>query len=224
VGIFTHSTLSVWYLRSRNASQECFNSIKRAPPLYIIHSRETVYIVVYELPKFRRYDVHGSRKRRDYLVHLEADAIQHRDAQLPRGELAAVPPPPPPKEACEFAAQASCTGLVLIHTLIKLDIEGLNITVTSGPPTRVKGSSSSNTTATSGKKVAKGKARSEGTEILHDATLRLKAGQRYALVGRNGSGKSSKSSRPKHWLFPPQGAEEGNREGFGGGEKGVLES
>ncbi|TRX98123.1 hypothetical protein FHL15_000768 [Xylaria flabelliformis] len=41
------------------------------------------------------------------------------------------------------------------------------------------------------KKVAKGKARSEGTEILDNATLRLKAGQRYALVGRNGSGKST---------------------------------
>lgn len=44
---------------------------------------------------------------------------------------------------------------------------------------------------------AKGKARaraakaSEGTEILSSAKLRLKAGQRYALIGRNGSGKST---------------------------------
>jgi ABC-type polysaccharide/polyol phosphate transport system ATPase subunit len=62
-----------------------------------------------------------------------------------------------------------------------LDIEGLSITVTSG-----------STSKTSAKKGSKGKARTEGTEILDNATLRLKAGQRYALVGRNGSGKSSK--------------------------------
>ncbi|KAI1437137.1 ABC transporter [Xylaria sp. CBS 124048] len=67
----------------------------------------------------------------------------------------------------------------------ELDIEGLSITVTSGPSAKNKGNSSS-------KKPAKGKAaRAEGTEILDDATLRLKAGQRYALVGRNGSGKST---------------------------------
>lgn len=42
---------------------------------------------------------------------------------------------------------------------------------------------------------AKGKAKatraSEGIEILSSAKLRLKAGQRYALIGRNGSGKST---------------------------------
>ncbi|KAJ3562829.1 hypothetical protein NPX13_g8415 [Xylaria arbuscula] len=59
----------------------------------------------------------------------------------------------------------------------ELDVEGLNITVTSASSSK-------------GSKVSKGKARSEGTEILDNATLRLKAGQRYALVGRNGSGKS----------------------------------
>jgi ATPase subunit of ABC transporter with duplicated ATPase domains len=60
-----------------------------------------------------------------------------------------------------------------------LDIEGLYITVTSTPQGEkpsVKG---------------KAKARSEGTEILNGAKLRLKAGHRYALVGRNGSGKST---------------------------------
>ncbi|KAI0548549.1 ABC transporter [Xylaria curta] len=62
----------------------------------------------------------------------------------------------------------------------ELDIEGLNITVRSGDSAKA-----------GSKKVAKGKARSEGTEILDNATLRLKAGQRYALVGRNGSGKST---------------------------------
>ena len=59
----------------------------------------------------------------------------------------------------------------------KLDIEGLNITVTSG----------------AGKSAAKpkGKARAEGLEILANASLKLKAGVHYALIGRNGTGKSS---------------------------------
>ncbi|KAI0197750.1 P-loop containing nucleoside triphosphate hydrolase protein [Astrocystis sublimbata] len=61
----------------------------------------------------------------------------------------------------------------------ELDIEGLNIIVRSGGP------------GNKGTKSAKGKTRVEGTEILDNATLRLKAGQRYALVGRNGSGKST---------------------------------
>ncbi|KAI0426790.1 ABC transporter [Xylaria sp. FL1042] len=68
----------------------------------------------------------------------------------------------------------------------ELDIEGLNITVTLAPSSKTKGGASA-----SGKKLGKGKARSEGTEILDNATLRLKAGQRYALVGQNGSGKST---------------------------------
>jgi ABC-type polysaccharide/polyol phosphate transport system ATPase subunit len=59
----------------------------------------------------------------------------------------------------------------------ELDIEGLNITVTS-----------SNTT-NAGK--GRSRAKSDGLELLSNAKLRLKAGQRYALVGRNGSGKSS---------------------------------
>ncbi|KAL1838233.1 hypothetical protein VTJ49DRAFT_2867 [Mycothermus thermophilus] len=59
----------------------------------------------------------------------------------------------------------------------ELDIEGLNITVTSAPQDKPKG---------------KGKAKAaEGTEVLSGAKLRLKAGNRYALVGRNGSGKST---------------------------------
>ncbi|XXG99023.1 hypothetical protein Hte_005357 [Hypoxylon texense] len=58
----------------------------------------------------------------------------------------------------------------------ELDIEGLNITVTSGPRPGAKG---------------KSKAKSEGTEILNNTKLRLKAGQRYALIGRNGTGKST---------------------------------
>ncbi|KAI0132118.1 ABC transporter [Xylariales sp. AK1849] len=58
----------------------------------------------------------------------------------------------------------------------ELDIEGLNITVTSGPKPGAKG---------------KGKSKSEGVEILSNAKLQLKAGLRYALVGRNGTGKST---------------------------------
>ncbi|CAK7227224.1 hypothetical protein SBRCBS47491_006497 [Sporothrix bragantina] len=61
----------------------------------------------------------------------------------------------------------------------ELDIEGLNIVVTASPP--------SGTTKTKGKAAS----RSTGLEILSDATLRLKAGQRYALIGQNGTGKST---------------------------------
>jgi ATPase subunit of ABC transporter with duplicated ATPase domains len=38
---------------------------------------------------------------------------------------------------------------------------------------------------------SKGKAKSDGTEILVNARLLLKEGKRYALIGRNGSGKST---------------------------------
>ncbi|RDW61616.1 ABC transporter-like protein [Coleophoma crateriformis] len=58
----------------------------------------------------------------------------------------------------------------------ELDIEGLNITVTSGGKSGAK---------------AKGKSKAEGLEILSSATLRLKAGTCYALIGRNGTGKST---------------------------------
>jgi len=53
----------------------------------------------------------------------------------------------------------------------------LNITVTSG--------------AGKGAAKPKGKARAEGLEILSNANLKLKAGVHYALIGRNGTGKSS---------------------------------
>ncbi|TVY80527.1 Protein GCN20 [Lachnellula suecica] len=58
----------------------------------------------------------------------------------------------------------------------ELDIEGLNITVTSAAKPDVK---------------AKGKARAEGLEILTNASLKLKGGVHYALIGRNGTGKST---------------------------------
>ncbi|KAK8028856.1 hypothetical protein PG991_005912 [Apiospora marii] len=60
----------------------------------------------------------------------------------------------------------------------ELDVEGLNIVVTSGAHSAAKGK-------------VKSKVKSEGTEILNNAKLRLKAGQRYALLGRNGTGKST---------------------------------
>ncbi|KAI1470230.1 P-loop containing nucleoside triphosphate hydrolase protein [Daldinia caldariorum] len=60
----------------------------------------------------------------------------------------------------------------------ELDIEGLNIIVKSAPTPGAKGK-------------AKAKAKGEGTEILSNAKLRIKAGQRYALIGRNGTGKST---------------------------------
>ena len=41
---------------------------------------------------------------------------------------------------------------------------------------------------------AKGKARAEGLEILANASLKLKAGVQYALIGQNGTGKSSESN------------------------------
>jgi polynucleotide 5'-kinase involved in rRNA processing len=79
----------------------------------------------------------------------------------------------------------------------ELDIEGLNITVKSAASSK-----SGHATGTSSKRVGKGKARSEGTEILDNATLRLKAGQRYALVGRNGSGKSTLLKAISQKLIP----------------------
>ncbi|KAJ4164975.1 hypothetical protein LMH87_006627 [Akanthomyces muscarius] len=60
----------------------------------------------------------------------------------------------------------------------ELDIAGVNITIVGGAKsgTPAKG---------------KSKARTEGLEILSGAKLRLKEGHRYALIGRNGTGKST---------------------------------
>ncbi|CAN8102874.1 unnamed protein product [Discula destructiva] len=69
----------------------------------------------------------------------------------------------------------------------ELDIEGLNLTVTSSP-----GAASSASKTAGGKaKANKATKLAEGTEVLANAKLRLKAGQRYALIGKNGCGKSS---------------------------------
>lgn len=68
-----------------------------------------------------------------------------------------------------------------------MDVDGLHITVTAGDKKTLGGKKASGAKA-------KAKARSEGVETLANTKLRLKAGQRYALVGRNGSGKSSKKA------------------------------
>ncbi|KAG6061963.1 hypothetical protein E4U33_006616 [Claviceps sp. LM78 group G4] len=64
----------------------------------------------------------------------------------------------------------------------ELDVAGLQILVTSD-----KTASSATAKRTS-------KSQSQGLEILSDAKLLLKEGQRYALVGRNGTGKSSEDA------------------------------
>ncbi|EJT74698.1 hypothetical protein GGTG_08536 [Gaeumannomyces tritici R3-111a-1] len=76
----------------------------------------------------------------------------------------------------------------------ELDIEGLNITVAAPP-------SQAGTAATTAKGKAK-KTKGEGLELLSNAKLRLKAGQRYALVGRNGSGKSTLLKAISEKLIP----------------------
>ena len=62
-----------------------------------------------------------------------------------------------------------------------IEIKGLTITIASANPE----TTSSSTTK------GKSKAKSEGLEILNGAELRLKAGTHYALLGRNGTGKST---------------------------------
>ena len=75
-----------------------------------------------------------------------------------------------------FSLSISCTVVALLTLHNHLDIDGLNITVTSG-----------NSASKS-----KGKARAEGLEIVSNASLKLKPGVHHALIGRNGTGKSSK--------------------------------
>ncbi|KAJ1333435.1 ATP-binding cassette subfamily F member 3 [Microdochium nivale] len=72
----------------------------------------------------------------------------------------------------------------------ELDIEGLNITVKSTPKESGATEAGSSSSAVAKKKTPKA-TKGEGIEILSNAKLRLKAGQRYALIGRNGTGKST---------------------------------
>jgi ABC-type polysaccharide/polyol phosphate transport system ATPase subunit len=67
----------------------------------------------------------------------------------------------------------------------KIDVEGLSITITS--------TAADSTDDTSKSKVkGKSKAKASGKELISDAHLRLKGGVHYGLLGRNGTGKSSK--------------------------------
>ncbi|OAQ69065.1 ABC transporter [Pochonia chlamydosporia 170] len=104
--------------------------------------------------------------------------------------------------AAETAATILCTAKqTRFHidspNYRELDVQGLQILVTSAD----KGTS---TTATKGKSK-----RSEGLEILSNAKLLLKEGQRYALVGRNGTGKSTLLRAIADKLIP--GIPEGTR-------------
>ncbi|KAJ5994835.1 hypothetical protein N7481_001812 [Penicillium waksmanii] len=66
----------------------------------------------------------------------------------------------------------------------EVDVEGLGITVASPTPESTDDASKS-------KLKGKSKAKAQGKELLTDAHLRLKAGIRYGLLGRNGTGKST---------------------------------
>lgn len=78
----------------------------------------------------------------------------------------------------------SCYGIQTIERLKliynwQLDVQDLDMRIISSEKTA------------KGKTKIKSKGESAGHEILAGANLKLKGGQRYALLGRNGSGKSS---------------------------------
>ena len=66
----------------------------------------------------------------------------------------------------------------------QLDVHDLDIRVVSSPGEKGSGSKA--------KGRAKSKGQGIGPEILCGASLKFKAGRRYALLGRNGAGKSSR--------------------------------
>ncbi|CAI7658841.1 unnamed protein product [Penicillium palitans] len=66
----------------------------------------------------------------------------------------------------------------------EIDVDGLNIIVTSSAPESTEDASKSKTKG-------KSKAKAAGRELISDAHLRLKAGVHYGLLGRNGTGKST---------------------------------
>lgn len=72
---------------------------------------------------------------------------------------------------------------------MQVDVQGLDLVIRSQPDADV--ASTSNSGMAKSKSRGKLKSKSEGTEILLNADLRLKAGVHYGLVGRNGAGKSS---------------------------------
>ena len=72
-----------------------------------------------------------------------------------------------------------------IANLLKVDVDGLGIVVTSSAPAE---------DANKSKVKGKSKAKAEGRELISDGHLRLKGGIHYGLLGRNGTGKSSKKT------------------------------
>ncbi|KAL5610300.1 hypothetical protein FOVSG1_004981 [Fusarium oxysporum f. sp. vasinfectum] len=101
--------------------------------------------------------------------------------------------------ASESAATILCTSKqtrfhIESPNYRELDIEGLDISITSsGKPTHQ----------------GKTKTEGEGVELLSNAKLRLKEGARYALVGKNGTGKSTLLKAIAEKLIP--GIPEGTR-------------
>ncbi|KAH2667890.1 hypothetical protein LV157_003668 [Aspergillus fumigatus] len=73
----------------------------------------------------------------------------------------------------------------------EIDVEGLTIAVTSSPADTTDDGDPSNSKA-KGKSKAKSKSKADARELIVDAHLRLKAGVHYGLIGRNGTGKSSR--------------------------------
>ncbi|KAK2751055.1 hypothetical protein FQN57_000130 [Myotisia sp. PD_48] len=71
----------------------------------------------------------------------------------------------------------------------ELDIQGLDIIISAASPSDEGKSAPPGSGKDKPKK--KGKAASQGLELLSNANLRLKAGVHYGLVGRNGTGKST---------------------------------
>lgn len=84
------------------------------------------------------------------------------------------------KPSREVQSALLAKSLQTLKYVAQVDIEGLSIAVHSTP---------ANQSDITDKKRSKSK--NEGVELVSDAELRLKAGVHYALVGRNGSGKSS---------------------------------
>jgi len=104
--------------------------------------------------------------------------------------------------AAESVATVMCTAKqtrfnIATPSYRELDIEGLNITVKSSSRhqqadgTKKKPTTSSSSSPRASKSTSRKDTSAWGIEILSNAKLRLKAGQRYALVGRNGTGKST---------------------------------
>lgn len=74
----------------------------------------------------------------------------------------------------------------------KVDVSGLTISIAS----------STSETPSGSKARGKSKAKADGRELISDSHLRLKPGVHYGLLGRNGSGKSSKEQdhSPRVWF------------------------